>query len=295
MANNIAYAALYMQMLDSIMKKGLSTALLESGDSKYRFSAQDAKTIYLRKMALDGLGDYSRSAGYVDGDCDISWEAHTFAMDRARKFILDTMDAKEAYTQAAEVASEFYRTHVIPEIDAYRFEKLCTLCGLDVSANLTFDTAVDALDTAIQTLDDAETAQEGRVVFVSNEFYKLLKQSGEFYNVRISNGENSALNRNIELLDGMPLVRVPSARFYNNFDFAANAGGGFAPAAGSKAINFIVGNVNESVAVIKHMAPKLIDPQFNATADGWIMAMRIYHDLFVADNKVGSFYIHTKA
>lgn len=294
MANSISYPVKYLEMLDRIYKASAATSILEAAASQYRLSTEDEKTLYLKKMSLQGLGDYSRANGYDSGDVTISWEAHTFAIDRSKKFNLDAMDAMEAYTQITEVAAEFQRTHVIPEIDAYRFEKICTLCSLDVSADLTDDTAIAAVDTAIKTLDDAEVPQEGRIMFMSNEMYSLMKQSGEFINTRLIENP-SAINRNITSFDGMPLVKVPTARFYNNFDFAASGAGGFAAAAGAKNINFIIAYAPAVLGIIKHSAPKIITPEANQSYDGWSYAYRMYHDLFIPENKLSGVYIHTKA
>ena len=294
MANSIAYPVKYLEMLDRIYKNASATSILEAADTQYRISQEDPKTIYLRKMALQGLGDYSRASGYDSGDITVTWEAHTFAIDRSKKFNLDAMDAREAYTQITEVAAEFQRTHVVPELDAYRFEKICTLCSLDVSADLTDDTAIAAIDTGVQTLDDAEVPQEGRVLFVSNAMYQLMKQSGEFINTRLIENP-TAINRNITTFDGMPLVKVPTARFYNNFDFTASGAGGFAASAGSKALNFIIAYAPAVIAVLKHAAPKIITPEVNQSYDGWIYAYRVWHDLFIPENKLNGIYIHSKA
>jgi hypothetical protein len=296
MANSITYAEKYLQKLDEIYKASAKTAILEAASDKYNFSQTDEKTIYLQNMTLQGLGNYSRSAGYDSGDATISWNPYTVAIDRSKKFNLDAMDAREAYVTIAKIGAEFERVHVAPELDAYRFEKICTLCGLDVSANLTDDTTLAAIDLGIKTLDDAEVPQEGRVLFISNTVYSYMKQSNEHFNVRISAAPNNGvINRNVQMLDDMPIVRVPTARFHNNFDFTASGAGGFAPAGGSKAINFMIAYAPEIIAVKKHVAPKIIAPELNQTYDGYSYSYRILHDLFIPANKLSGVYIHTVA
>jgi hypothetical protein len=296
MANTIAYAKAYLNMLDGIYKLGASTSGLEALPGMFKTSDIAANSIYVKKVTANGLGDYSRASGYVAGDSTISWEEHTFAFDRGRKYNLDAMDAVEAMTQAGELAAEIYRTQVVPEIDAYRFKKICSLCGLDASTNLTYDTAITALDTAIATLDDAEVPQEGRILYVSNEMYKLMKQSGEFFNVRT--GSIQVMDRTIESFDGMPINRVPGARFktactFNDGTSGGQEVGGFV--AGGKDINFMIVYKPVALGIVKHVAPKLIAPEANPTGDGWIFGFRVYHDLFIMDNKVNGVYVHTKA
>jgi len=294
MANTVNYAVKYLEMLDRIYKANSATSILEAAQGQYKLSNENEKTVYLRKMTLQGLGDYSRSTGYDSGNATIEWEAHTFAQDRSKKYNLDTMDSKEAMTTITEVAAEFERNHVVPELDAYRFEKICTLCSLDASADLTDDTAIAAVDTGIETLNDAEVPEEGRVMFISNSMYSLMKQSGEYLNIRMTKGD-SVINRNINKFDDMPLIKVPSARFYNDFDFAASGAGGFSAAAGSKALNFMIVYAPAILAIVKHSSPKIITPDANQTYDGYEYAYRVYHDLFIPENKVNGAYIHSVA
>jgi hypothetical protein len=294
MSNSIAYASKYLQMLDRVYKSSAATAILEADPENYRLSTTDEKTIYLRKMVLQSLGNYSRSTGYDSGDVTITWESHQFGQDRGKKFNLDAIDSKEAYTSIGEVGAEFERTCVVPELDAYRFEQICTLCSVDATADLTDDTAIAAIDTGIETLDDAEVPKEGRILFVSNNMHTLMKQSGEHFNVRLSQQNNGVINRTITAFDDMPLIKVPSARFYNNFDFAASGAGGFTPAAGSKKLNFMIVYAPVMLAIKRHVAPKIITPDVNQTYDGWTYAYRIYHDLFIPENKINGAYIHKK-
>jgi hypothetical protein len=293
MANSIGYISTYMNLLDSVYKKNSATALLETNPLAVKFSSENAQIVYLKDITVEGLGTYSRSAGYVSGDADVAWTAYTMTQDRGKKFILDALDEKEALTTILEIASVFTREKVVPEIDAYRFEKICTLCGLDVSADLTYDTAISALDTGIAALDDAEVPAEGRVLMVSNAMYALLKQSGEFFNVRIASAVDGNLNREITTFDGMPLVRVPTGRFCNNFDFSAT--NGFTKTTGSKNLNFVIADKNAVAAITKYVNPKIVAPENNIDADAYVFGFRIYHDLFIPTNKLPGVYIHAKS
>lgn len=299
MANSIAYAKKYLAMLDRIFKEGAATALLTAAEGRYKFSDQNAKDILLQKITSQGMGTYSRATGYVAGDSDLTWETHSFGQDRGRKYNLDKMDAREAFIQVSTLMAEVMRTKIIPEVDAYRFHKMVSLCGVDETADLTYDDAVEAIDTGVQTLDDAEVPKEGRVLFVSNSMYKKMKLSGEKFDTRLVTQNNKIINRDIMYFDDMPLVRVPKARFYSAFDFydgttGGEEDGGFVVASGAKELNFMIVPVSLIIAVIKHLSPKLVAPEVNQSADGWIFAYRLYHDLFVPENKLDGVYVHKK-
>ena len=257
-----------------------------------KFSQENAQTCYIKTITTGGLATYARDTGYVAGITTVAWAAHTIAQDRGIKLNIDALDSKEAMTSILEIAATFTKQDVIPEIDAYRFEKLCTLAGLDVSANLTYDTALAAIDTGIAALDDAEVPVDGRVLFVSNAMYALLKQ-GDPINIRIATATSGVLNREILVLDGMPLIRVPTGRFCNNFDFSATDG--FSKATGSKNLNFVIADKNSIAAVTKYAAPKIVDKDDNQTADAYLFGYRTQHDLFVQENKKSAVYIHAES
>lgn len=288
MANSIAYAKEYAKMLDRVFKQGASTALLNPVPGTFKYKG--AKTVSLRKMTLEGLGNYSRATGYTTGDTDIAWTDYQLSVERSKKLTLDAMDLEEARTEIAEIAQEFQRLSVTPEIDALRFEKMCTRFGIDVNADLTYDNVLDAIDTGIETLDDNEVPNNNRILFVSNATYKKMKASGEFFNIRIAKELEPNINREIETFDGMPLVRVPNARFYNDFDFSATDG--FSAASGSYALNFMIVDKASVVAPIKYAEPKIIAPAQNHDGNFWIYAYLLYHDCFVPDNKVNGGYVH---
>jgi hypothetical protein len=301
MANSIDYPVIYKKKMDLIFKASAVTGILEASPDAIDFKNTLEKEVKIQKMTLQGLGTYSRTDGYTGGDITEEWETHTFSEDRSRRFGLDAMDSKEAYIKIAKVGAQFTREHVAPEIDAYRFGKICSLCSVDQTADLTVDNVIAAIDTAIETLDDAEVPQEGRVMFVSNEVSRLMKNSGDFFNTRITHDNmNAKINRKISHLDDIPLIRVPKARFYSAFDFydgetAGQEAGGFTPSSGATQLNFIIAPIKILLGIIKYIDPKIVDKKYNTDADKWIYALRVYHDLFILENKLPGVYIHKKA
>jgi len=134
---------------------------------------------------------------------------------------------------------------------------------------------------------------ENRIMFISNGTYKNIKKSGEFYNIRIAKEMDNAINREFETFDGMRLIRVPTGRFCNDFDFSATDG--FAKATGSKNLNFVIADKTAITAITKYQNPKIIEPRYNQDADSWTYAYRCLHDLFVPTNKLSGVYIHAES
>ena len=86
-SNSIALATNYLPILDEVYKRASLTLPLEAGNERVRFI--NAHTIELFKTSINGLGNYSRNAGFVDGDVTASWEALALSKDRGRSFLID--------------------------------------------------------------------------------------------------------------------------------------------------------------------------------------------------------------
>jgi hypothetical protein len=293
MANSYTFPVVYRNMLDAIFQKESITADWTAADGMYRFSAEDAATVYLKTIALQGLGDYTRDTGYDAGDVTVGWTAYTMGQDRSKRFIMDSLDIREAYTDILQVGAEFTRTKVIPEIDAYRFAKAFSLCSSDVAATLTADTVMAAIRTGIKTLNDAEIPAENRVLYVSSNVMQLMEDSGEFFKTINTQSNNGIVNTQIMSFNGMQVREVPNGRFNTAITLNASGAGGFTQTGYD--INFMIVYRPSVMAVVKHIAPKIISADLNQSADGWIYAYRIYHELFVPTNKLPGVYIHNKA
>lgn len=292
MANTVNYFSKYIDMLDRVNKANSATIDLEATPDSVKFSAENAKTVYLQKITVPGLGAYDRDTGYNSGDCTIEWESHQMGQDRSKKLKIDQIDMKEAMVAAATLGSEFQRRSVTPEIDAYRFEKICTLAGINATATLTYDTVIAAIRTGIQTLKEAEVMNEGRILYISPEIEQLMEDSGEFYKSINVTANNNIIDTQIKEFNGMTIKVVPKGRFYDNFDFDNT---GFAVNSGGLPLNFIIANKNDIIAVKKYDEFKMIENAYNADYSGTLLCFRIYHELFVMDNKVDNIYVHRRA
>lgn len=83
MANSITTITKYVPLLDEVYKVSSKTSLLDAPADLVR-ETESAKTVLIAKMVLDGLADYTRNSGFVSGDATLTWESHTFSMDRGR-------------------------------------------------------------------------------------------------------------------------------------------------------------------------------------------------------------------
>ena len=296
MTQSIALASKFQPILDEIYQREALTAFLDSQTKTLDHSAANEVKVF--KTSLVGLGDYSRASGYPSGDVTGTWETIKLEQERGRAFSVDAMDDEESLGMAfGTLASEFIRTQVAPEVDAYRFAKWAGASGISTVTAATLSTAsavLAAVDAASLQLDEDQVPSEGRVLFVSSTIGRLLDAA-----LTRSLANETAAQRRLQVLDDMRIIRVPQSRFYTQVTLDAGAtstAGGYAKTDSTGAdINFILMHPTAVGQAKKHEKVKIFSPDVNQTSDGYLFQYRLYHDAWVYDNKVDGIYLHKKA
>lgn len=123
MPNAIELAKQFVPILDEVYKMASLTAKLDGAAELVRAGA-NANELIIPMLDMQGLGDYSRNSGYVDGDVTLTNETVKCNFDRGRMFNVDYMDNLETAGIAfGRLSGEFIRTKVVPELDAFRFAR----------------------------------------------------------------------------------------------------------------------------------------------------------------------------
>ena len=177
MANNIQTFKKYIALLDEVYKLSSKSSILD-GDASLVQAGRNTNEIIIPKMSLDGLANYSRNSGYVKGDVTLTYETVKFNYDRGRKFVIDAMDDEETAGIAfGKLSSEFIRTKVVPEMDAFRFATYASLSGIG-SATGTLANGADviaALRVAANKMDEDEVSTETRILLSMSSSFKSFK------------------------------------------------------------------------------------------------------------------------
>lgn len=286
MANSIALAERYQPLLDEVYKNASLTDALESQEVKF----DNSKTVKILKLQVPELGDYSRNSGFMIGDITAEWESWTLNEDRGREFSVDAMDNEETLDMTfGKASSEFIRTKVVPEIDMYRFAKICQTANVGGTyGSLSTGSDVEAaIATAETALRNAEVPMEGLILYISPANYSKLKQT---FATRFTSKQDQ-LNRNFEEFDGMKVVVVPQGRFVTKISKDATTKA-YSKAVDGKDLNFLIVHPSAVEAVAKHAKLRTWTPDENQDADAYKFQYRIYHDLFVYANKTAGVYVH---
>ena len=291
--NSISLATKFLPILDEVYKRNSLTTVLDTANERVNFiGAQTAKVF---KVDVDGLGNYSRNAGFVAGSSDGTWETLTIEQDRGRSFSIDVMDNDETLGMAmASTLGEFERTQVVPEVDAYRFAKYAANAGTTVTATLSGSDDIPSLiQTAEATLDNKEVPYEGRILFVNPTIYSYLKNDITRY---VTN-EVRDVNTEVEMYDGMRIIRVPSGRFNSAVTLAqptdASSAGGYS--ASGVDINFMIIHPSAVMQSVQLAMPRIFTPAEVQQASAWQYDYRQYHGVWVKHQKTKGVYCHSGA
>lgn len=287
MANSIQLFKKYIDLLDEVYKQASKSSILD-GDASLVQAGRNTNEIIIPKMSLDGLADYSRNSGYVKGDVTLTYETVKFNYDRGRKFVVDAMDDEETAGIAfGKLSSEFIRTKVVPEMDAFRFATYASLSGIG-SATGTLATGADvitALRAAANAMDEAEVPSEQRVLFITPTLRGMI--------------DDLDTSKSKEVLGKFSsVVEVPQSRFNTEITLldgttSGEEVGGFS--ATGNDINFMVIHTPAILQYPKHTVNKIITPEANQDSDGWMFFYRAYGLADAYENKVAGIYVHSKA
>ena len=295
MSNSISLAQKYLPLLDAVYKQESRTAVLDATQVEFT----GANTVKVFKTAMDGMGNYNRNTGFVDGSVTGTWETMTLSKDRGRSFMVDRLDNEETLDMAfGTLAGEFIRTKVVPEIDAYTFAKIAGTSGITTgtAANITVGTTdvPGLIEEAERQMNEDEVPYEGRLLFISETAYAGHRNKVE----KIILNREDSVNGHIEVFDNMRIIRVPQTRFYTAITLydgttsGQTAGGYIGTASTGYPINFMIVHPSALTKVVKHVLPRIFGPDVNQKADAWKFDYRVYHDTFVYDNQVKGIYLH---
>lgn len=286
--NNIALFKKYIPLLDEVYKLASLTADLDGSPELVQQGA-NANELIIPKIKMDGLADYSRNGGYVDGDVTLENETVKCNFDRGRMFTVDTLDnAETAGLAFGRLAGAFIREKVVPELDAFRFACYAAVPDITtVAASIsTGEEAIAALRAATTKMNDDEVPYENRYLYCTPIFKGLI--------------DDLDTTKSKEVLKKFSkIIEVPQSRFYTAIEQKdgktdGEKTGGYKKAEGAADINFMVIHKDAVIQFTKHLNNKVIAPDDNQSSDGWKFGYRNVGIAEAYENKAAGIYLHRK-
>lgn len=286
MANAIALFKNYVPLLDEVYKDAALTSVLDGAAELAREGA-NANELIVPMLDMNGLADYSRNSGYVNGDVTLTHETVRCNFDRGRRFQVDNLDnAETAGIAFGRLSGEFIRTKVAPEIDAFRMAAYASTASIGtVGAALTSGTAViAALRVATNAMDEAEVPMDQRYLFITPTLKGMIEDL------------DSTKSREV-MSKFAGVIAIPQSRFYtaitqHDGTTSGQEAGGYTKGENAKNINFMVVHKPAVIQFQKHIAPRVFDPAQNQDADAWRFTYRNVGIAQAYQNKVAGIYVH---
>ena len=331
MANIIALFKQYVPLLDEVYKAASLTSVLDGAPELAKQGA-NVNELIIPKISMDGLANYSRNGGYVSGDVTLTNETVTCNFDRGRMFTVDNLDnAETAGIAFGRLASEFVRTKVVPELDAFRIAQYASTSGISTTSAADLSTGsavVAALRAALNTFDEDEVPADQRYLYITPTLKALI--------------DDLDTTKSKKVLEGLNIVPTPQSRMYTAITqrdgttegqtaggyikreavytkttdealvdgktYYTKSGSTYTAVASPNVanigsyyeltttpgvnINFLLIHKPAVIQFQKHIAPKVITPEQNQDADAWKFG---YRNVGIADayeNKVAGIYLH---
>ena len=276
--NNLERSQKYLSVIMELFKKGSLTARLDSQSRQIDHS--DAKTVKVLHVTTTGMGNYVKDVGYPQGAITTEWLPFELNVDRGAKFLLDRIDDDEVLgLSMGGAARNFTDFHMIPELDAYRFNKYYDGAGKKVTEVLNNENILTAFDTAA-TYMNGLNVPEGRILFVNQNNELALRTA--LNRVWANDG---SINTRITNYNGMEIVYVPDSRFQTVIELLTgeNDQWGYKADPASKSINFLLLYPQSVIQANKTSKSKFLSADENPNLDSHQFAFRIFHDSYVID------------
>lgn len=264
----------FSSCVDEVFTKESKKNIITNND----FEWSGTHTVKVYKITTASMNDYDRKGtgdnssryGKIQ-DLSASTEQFILKKDRAFTYAIDKLDTDETgYTlTAGATLSRQQREVIVPEIDSYIYNVMCSEAGTKPTAiSLTKTNIYDEIVKANTVLDNNDVPETGRFLIVSPEIYLLMKQCKDI-TLDTNVGQEIKLNGVISNLDGLNVIKVSKNRLPENFGFL----------------------IGHSVATV---APaKLEDYRIHEDPpgiNGVLVEGRICYDAFVLDNKKMALY-----
>lgn len=280
------------ELLDKIYKAESTTSDFDINGALVQ-AGKNANEIIVPVLDMDGLGDYDRNSGYIDGDVSLTNETKKFNYERGRKLKTDTIDNEETGgVILGNLSAEFLRTKVIPEVDAVRYATYSAIPGISkVDEGITYETAetvYKAIADAWDKMTDDEVPEENRHLRITSTLLGMVRDMDTY--------------KSKDLLSKFASIKVvPQARFKTVIELLSGKDtdgervGGFKAGEGAKDINFMIIHKPALLQYTKHNKMKLFTPDQDQDGDNYKWLYRLYGLNEYYNNKVAGIYLSHKA
>ena len=305
MANTLEYASILQTELDKAAVEQSTSGWMELNDKLVKYNG--GSEVKIPKLDMDGLADYDRQQGFVEGSVDLTWQTKSMTQDRGRQFTFDEQEVNDTnfVLTASSVTGEFQRTKVVPEIDAYRYSSLAAIAAAANRATYgytaTENDILKKLYYDLAAVQDVVGDDTPLVITMSTQLAAMFDMNTTLSkSISQMDFKQGDITMKVKSLNGQhPIIRVGSGRMKTSYLFkdgttGGQEKGGFAPAEGAQDINWIICPRSAPIAVSRTDKVRIFDPETYQKKRAWAVDYRKYHDLWLLENKMNAVLVNIK-
>ena len=295
------YAKAYSQALAQKFPYVLNFGALYATPNNGRYRWTGAKTIEIPSISTTGRTNADRDSIHTAArNYDNAWEPKTLTNERKWSTLVHPMDVDQTnyVTTIANITQTFNEEQKFPEMDAYTASKIFAdwKTTRDEQGQLrTPDTTVltkanilSVFDELMLKMDNERVPANGRILYVTNEVYTLLKNAQIDQNntlgrsIDVTSGPNP-VDRRVSRLDEVQVQKVPGILMRSAYNFTE----GWVPVVGADQINMFLVHPLAVITPVSYTFAQLDAP--SAGSEGkYVYYEESFEDVFILNKKSGA-------
>ena len=300
------YAESYAQALAQAYPYALNFGALYATENNGRYRmGEDGKTVYIPRISTTGRVDSDRDTiAMATRNYDNSWEPKVLSHQRKWSTLVHPKDIDQTNHVASiqNITRVYNEEQKFPEMDAYLISELYKL-WTTADANDSEDVAMTADTTALTTanvlevfddlmlnMDEARVPANGRILYVTSQVKKLLKEAEAIArNFDVQTG-NETVARTVSRLDEVEVIAVPSTLMKTAYVFTS----GWAVGNNAQQINMFLVHPGAVITPVSYQFAQLDAP--SAVTEGkYIYFEESFEDVFILNKKKAALQFNVTA
>lgn len=284
---DLNYATTYQQTLDQAYPYVLHFGHLYNTQNNQNFKWVGAKTIEIPTITTRGRVNGDRDTiGFMSRNFDNAWQTKVLSNHRMWETLIDPMDIDETNYSASinKITKVYNEEQKFPEMDAYCASKLFSEWkeqGMNEdTTELNTENILDVFNKLMYQMSSHNVPVIGRILYVTHEVNTILSSAKQIIRQFNVQDGGQIINMNIEGLNNVQIVPIPSDLMKTIYDFTV----GFETGVGARQINMILVHPSSVITPVKYEFARLDEPSAGSKGK-YMYYEESYEDVFILNNK----------
>lgn len=290
MAIPLNYATQYAQALAQAFPYVLNFGELYQTPNNAIYRVVNAKTIEIPVISTTGRVDGNRDViGTKTRNFSNEWETKPLTNHRKWDTLVHPLDINQTNMVVAiqNITRVFNEENKFPEMDRYCISKIyadwVALGNTARTDALTIVNVLGVFDSMMEKMDNANTPQTGRILYVTPQVNTLIKNANEITRTMNLKEDRTQIVREISRIDEVNIVKVPDSIMKTAFDFTIGA----VAAPGASNIQMALIHPRAVYTPVSYAFAQLSEPA--AMSDGkWVYYEESFEDVFILNQRASA-------